>query len=109
MTQLSEKRKALRKRISPDRIISPEELAKRKAERTERHLRCRKIFERIRPELIGEHYNWFIAIEPDSEEYLIDPTLLGIVQKIKENYGDKDVMLTTFRLNESGSCGQIWY
>ncbi|MGL5061675.1 MAG: hypothetical protein ACRC62_17030 [Microcoleus sp.] len=107
MTQLSEKRKALRARISPDRIIPPEELARRKAERTKLRLRGKAIFERLRPELIGEHYNWFIAIEPDSEEYLIDPTLLGIVQKIKEYCGDKNVMLTTFRLNESGACGRI--
>lgn len=107
MTQLSEKRKALRARISPERITPPEELARREAERTELRLRGRKIFERIRPELIGEYYNWFIAIEPDSEEYLIDPKLLGIVQKIKENYGDKSVRLTMFRLNETGTCGNI--
>lgn len=107
MTQLSEKRKALRGRISPERITPPEELARRKAERTQLGLRCRKIFERIRPELIGEYYNWFIAIEPDSEEYLVDPKLLGIVQKIKEQYGNKSVMLTTFRLNETGTCGSI--
>lgn len=107
MTQLSEKRKALRSRISPDRMIPPEELARRKAERTKLRLRGRAIFERLRPELIGEHYNWFIAIEPDSEEYLIDPKLLGIVQKIKENYGDKSQMLTMFRLNETGTCGSI--
>jgi hypothetical protein len=107
MTQLSEKRKALRNRISPERIIPPEELVRREAEKTQLRLRGRKIFERIRPELIDEYYNWFIAIEPDSEEYLIDPKLLGIVQKIKEQYGDKNVMLTTFRLNETGTCGRI--
>lgn len=107
MTQLSSKRKALRDRISPERITPPEELARREAERTELRWRGQKIFERIRPELIGEYYNWFIAIDPDSEEYLIDPTLLGIVKKIKEQYGDQSVMLTTFRLNETGTCGRI--
>ena len=107
MTQLSEKRKALRARISPKQTIPPEELARREAERTELRLRGQAIFERIRPELIGEHYNWFIAIDPDSEEYLIDPKLLGIVKKIKEQYGDKSVMLTTFCLNETGTCGSI--
>ncbi|MEG4347364.1 hypothetical protein QUB70_29390 [Microcoleus sp. A003_D6] len=107
MTQLSEKRKALRGRISPERITPPEELARRKAEKTKLRLRGQAIFERIRPELIDEYYNWFIAIEPDSEEYLLDPTLLGIVQKIKEQYGDKNVMLATFRLNETGTCGRI--
>ncbi len=107
MTQLSEKRKALRGRISPERITPPEELARRKAERTKLRLRGRAIFERIRPELISEYYNWFIAIEPDSEKYLVDPKLLGIVKKIKEQYGDKSMMLTMFRLNETGTCGSI--
>ncbi len=107
MTQLSEKRKALRGRISPELTIPPEELARREAERTKLRLRGRAIFERIRPELIGEYYNWFIAIEPDSEEYLIDPKLLGIAKKIKEQYGDQKVMLTMFRLNEKGTCGSI--
>ncbi len=107
MTQLSEKRKALRGRISPERTIPPEELARRAAERTKLRLRGRAIFERIRPELIGEYYNWFIAIEPDSEKYLVDPKLLGIVKKIKEQYGDKSMMLTMFRLNETGTCGSI--
>ena len=94
MTQLSEKRKALRGRISPERTTPPEELARRAAERTKLGLRCRKIFERIRPELIGEYYNWYIAIEPDSEEYLIDRKFLGIIQKVKEQYTDPDVRLT---------------
>lgn len=107
MTQLSEKRKALRARISPKPTIPPEELARRAAERTELRLRGQAIFERIRPQLIGEYYNWFIAIDPDSEEYLIDPKLLGIVQKMKEQYGDKITMLRMFRLNETGNCGSI--
>jgi len=107
MTQLSEKRKALRGRISPERTTPPEELARRAAERTKLGLRCRKIFERIRPELIGEYYNWYIAIEPDSEEYLIDRKFLGIIQKVKEQYTDPDVRLTIFCLNERGTCGRI--
>ncbi|MBE9185914.1 hypothetical protein IQ270_14760 [Microcoleus sp. LEGE 07076] len=107
MTQLSEKRKALRGRISPEQTIPPEELARRKAEKTKLRLRGRAIFERISPELIGEHYNWFIAIEPDSEEYLVDPKLLGICQKIKKQYGGQNAMLKMFRLNETGTCGSI--
>lgn len=107
MTELSEKPKPRRGRIFPERTIPPEELARRKAERTKLGLRCRAIFERLRPELIEKYYNWFIAIEPDSGEYLIDPDFLGIIQKVQAQYGDKDVMLTTFRLNETGVCGRI--
>lgn len=107
MAELSEKPKPRRGRIFPERNIPPEELARRKVERTKIGLRCREIFQRLRPELIEKYYNWFIAIEPDSGEYLIDPEFLGIIQKIKTQYGDKDVMLTTFRLNETGACGRI--
>ena len=107
MTPLSSKRKALRGRIFPDQTIPPEELARRKAERTKLGLRCREIFERLRPELIGEYYNWFIAIEPDSGEYLIDRKFLGIIEKVKEQYSDGDMRLTIFCLNERGTCGRI--
>jgi hypothetical protein len=107
MTHRSEKQKPQRVRIFPERTIRPEEIARRKAERTKLGLRCREIFERIRPQLIEKHYNWFIAIEPDTGEYLIDPKFLGILEKIRERYGDTDAMLTTFRLNERGTCGRI--
>ena len=107
MTPLSSKRKALRGRIFPEQTIPPEELARRKAERTKLGLRCREIFERLRPELIEEYYNWFIAIEPDSGEYLIDRKFLGIIEKVKEQYSGGDVRLTIFCLNERGSCGRI--
>ena len=38
---------------------------------------------------------------------MVESRLVRESNKIKENYGDKDVMLTTFRLNESGACGRI--
>ncbi|MCP2729762.1 hypothetical protein [Limnofasciculus baicalensis] len=107
MANLSERRKQRRGRIFPEGTIPPGELAKRQTERTKIGQRCREIFELIRPELIEKYYNWFIAIEPDSGEYLVDPKLLGIIQKIRDRYGDKEVMLTTFRLNETGACGKI--
>jgi hypothetical protein len=107
MPELSEKPKPRRGRIFPERTIPPEELARRKAERTKLGLRCREIFERLRPELIEKYYNWFIAIEPDSGEYLLDPKLMELIDKVQKKYGDTDAMLTTFRLNETGNCGRI--
>ncbi len=53
------------------------------------------------------YYNWFIAIEPESGEYLIDPKLMKLIERVQEKYGDKNVKLTAFRLNETGSCGRI--
>lgn len=107
MTHLSEKRQVRRGRILRENTIPPEELARRKAERTQLGLRCRAIFERLRPQLIDEYYNYFIAIEPDSEEYLIAPQLQGLIEKIREIYGDRDIKMTAFRLNERGTCGLI--
>jgi len=107
MTQASEKRSLRRGRIFPERTIPPEELARRKAERAKLGSRCRQIFERVSPKLLETHYNWFIAIEPESEEYLIDPKLEDLLEKVQERYSHTRLRLTIFRLNETRTCGQI--
>jgi len=107
MVELSKKQKPRRGRILREPTVSSAELARPKAERTKLGLRCQEIFERIRPELIEKYYNWFIAIEPDSEEYLIDSKLMTLIQKVQEQYRNTDAMLTTFRINETGTCGRI--
>ncbi|MFB8791461.1 MAG: hypothetical protein U7123_22140 [Potamolinea sp.] len=72
MTNSTPKRTVRRGRIFPELTLSPEELAKRKAENEAFFQRCQVIFERVRPDWIEEHYGWFIAIEPDSGDYFID-------------------------------------
>lgn len=70
--------------------------------------RCQIVFDRVYPQLIENHYNWHIAIDPDTEQYLIAPTLMGITAKIKDIYGEQStVKLTIFRLNETGTCGRL--
>ena len=108
MTQLSDFHQPARGRIFPKSNIPPEELARRRAKRVEIGERCRAIFDRVRPELIDQYYNWFIAIEPESGHYLIDKKLDILLQKVRGCYPNKDVKWTTFRLNETGACGQIW-
>ena len=93
-----------RRRV-PRRPLPVEEVARRKAEGEEIRARCEVVFEKLRPQLIEEHYNWFIAVDPDSEEYLIDPSFEGIFEKVKEStLCGKG---TIFRLNETGTCGYI--
>ena len=53
--------------------LAPEEIARLEAEDEEFGKRCEEIFNRVYPELVKEHYNWFILIEPDSGNYFIDP------------------------------------
>ena len=105
MIQVSQPR---RSRILPPSIIAPEELNRRREQRHALAMRCRAVFERLHPQLLETHYNWFIAIDPDSEDYLIDQNLQGLTQQIEHTYGNTDVKLTIFRLNETGSCGRLW-
>ncbi|BCL35292.1 hypothetical protein [Nostoc sp. MS1] len=105
MTQVSQPR---RSRILPASAITPEELNRRQEQSNTLAIRCRVIFDRLREQLIEKHYNWFIAIDPDSENYLIDQTLIGLSQKIRHSYSDTHMKLTIFRLNDTGTCGRLW-
>ncbi|MDZ8104073.1 MAG: hypothetical protein RM338_00390 [Nostoc sp. DedQUE12a] len=88
--------------------LAPEEVRNRQKQRDNLAMQCRAIFERLRPTLIETHYNWHIAIDPETEQYFIDPTLLGIMQKIHEAYGNiNKVKVTIFRLNDTGTCGRL--
>ncbi|MBW4511652.1 MAG: hypothetical protein KME64_34890 [Scytonematopsis contorta HA4267-MV1] len=92
----------------PRKPIPQEELAQRQKLRDELAARCRIIFERVRPSLIETHHNWYIAIDPDTEEYIIDPTFDEITKKVVNAYGySNEPKLTMFRLNNTGSCGKI--
>ena len=105
MTQSTSSRPRRRGRLFPEFTLPPEELARRKAEKDERCQRSQAIFEQVCPQLIDDHYNWFIIIEPNSGDYLIDPDEEVAAQKIRQKYPSG--WLVTFRLNETGACGLI--
>ncbi len=105
MTESTAKQPARRGRIFPERTLSPEELARRKAEDEACYRRCRAIFERVRPDLIEEHYGWYIAVEPDSGDYLIDADIMQAHKKALEKYPNNRHCV--FCLNETGTTGRI--
>jgi len=105
MTESTAKQPARRGRIFPERTLPPEELARRKAEDEVFYRRCRAIFERVRPDLIQEHYGWYIAVEPDSGDYLIDVDKMQAHKKALEKYPNIDHCV--FCLNETGTTGTI--
>lgn len=105
MSQSTSKKIEHRGRIFPELSLPPEELARRKAEQEERFVRCKAIFERVRPELIEEHYGWYMAIEPVSEDYCIDADQEVARQKARQKY--PDIVTCMFCLNETGACGRI--
>jgi hypothetical protein len=105
MTQTTSRRDRGRGRLFPEFTIAPEELARRKAEGDERCQRSQGIFEQVRPQLIEDHYNWFMIIEPNSGDYFIDPDEEVAAGKARQKYPSG--WLVTFRLNETGACGLI--
>ena len=94
-----------RGRIFPEIQWTPEQKAQRAAASEAFYQRCYPIFDRVKPELIAAHYNWFIAIEPDNEEYFIDLDLEVASLQCRAKYPGK--LHYTFRINESGACGSI--
>lgn len=115
MSESTQKHQLRRGRIFPELCPTPEAMAKRQSnyalihsQRQELGKRCRQIFEQICPQLMVTHYNWFIAIEPETGNYLLAPEFEGLMQKIKSDYpSNGKVRLTAFRLNEKGYCGLI--
>jgi len=108
MTESNQKGQVRRGRIFPDRQSSPESRARRIAQREKLGKHCRQIFEHIRPQLMSTHYNWFIAIDAETGNYLLDEKFDGLMQKVKLHYpSNGTVRLTAFRLNEDGYCGLI--
>lgn len=53
-------------RIFPEIQWSEEKKAQWKAEKAAFRERCQVIFARLQPELIKTHYNWYMAVEPES-------------------------------------------
>ncbi|MHC5934988.1 hypothetical protein [Nostoc sp.] len=105
MTESTAKQPARRGRIFPEHTLPPEELARRKAEDEAFYQRCRTIFERVRPDFIQEHYGSYIAVEPDSADYLIDVDKMQAHKKALEKYPNTDHCV--FCLNETGTTGTI--
>lgn len=92
--------------LFPDRPrLSQEEIEKRMAADDAFGKRCREIFDRVSPELIEDHYDWAIMIEPDSGDYFIAQDPKVAFQKARDKHPTADIL--EMRLNETGTCGRI--
>jgi hypothetical protein len=47
-----------------------------------------EVFERVRPGLIKDYYNWFIVIEPNSKDYFLNQDELTAIHQAKEEHSD---------------------
>jgi hypothetical protein len=105
MTQLSSQKQVKWGRVFPEKQLSSEEKARRKVEDKIFYKVCRQVFDRVQPELIKDHYDWFIIIEPDSGDYFIDPDKDIAQTKSEAKHSDKKCLI--MRINETGACGRI--
>ena len=94
-----------RGRIFPDIQWSDEKRATWKAEKAAFHQRSKVIFDQVQPELIKTHYNWYMAVEPDSGDYFIDRDVEVATQMARQKH--PNVIPFVFRINETGTSGTI--
>jgi hypothetical protein len=105
MTETKPIRTVRRGRIFPEIQWTEEQFAEWEAEREAFYQRCKPIFDKVKAQLIETHYNWYVAVEPDSGEYFIDKDLEAAWHKCNEKYPGK--IHHTFRINKTGACGTI--
>ncbi len=84
---------------------SEEKKAQWRAERAAFYQRCKPIFDRLKPELIKTHYNWYMAVEPDSGDYFIDKDDMVATKMCRQKHPNAIPFL--FRINHTGACGTI--
>ncbi len=105
MTETKPTRTVRRGRIFPEIQWSEEKKVQWKAEQEAFHKRCKVVFDRVQPALIKTHYNWYIAVEPDSGEYFLDRDIELATQMARHKHPNAIPFL--FRINETGACGTI--
>ncbi|WP_353929026.1 hypothetical protein WJM97_11875 [Okeanomitos corallinicola TIOX110] len=69
------------------------------------HQRCRVIFERLQPELIKNHYNWFMAVDSETGDYFIDQNEEVVTQMCLQKHPNAIPFI--FVINETGVAGKI--
>ncbi|CCQ56281.1 hypothetical protein [Crocosphaera watsonii] len=87
--------------------ISSDELEQRKQEQDRLGKRCRQILDEIKSELREKYDHWFIAINPETKHYLLNPKLNDLLTQVRQEYPDGELKLTIFRLSDTETCGQI--
>lgn len=86
-------------------FISPEIKAEENAKSEQRYQKAKAIFNQLLPNLIEQYYNWYLVINPDTEEYFIEQEYLQVFTRLRQQ-PEKGKMVI-FCLNETAICGQI--
>ncbi|MBC7881519.1 MAG: hypothetical protein H7Y37_09310 [Anaerolineae bacterium] len=101
MTQ-NPSRAAIRGRIFPEVNWSNAENTARAEANRQSYVLCYPIFEKLRPKLIEDHDDWFVAVHPHSTDYSFDIDGLACAKHALQIFPDANFHM--FRLNETGAC-----
>lgn len=105
MTETKPTRTIRRGRLFPEIQWTEEQKAQWRAEKETFRQRCQVIFDQVQPELIETHYNWYLAVEPESGDYFIDRDELVVANMAHQKHPSSK--LHVFRINKTGVCGTI--
>jgi hypothetical protein len=94
-----------RGRVFPEIQWTEEQKAQHRARQQAFYERCWAIYEQLKPKLLDKYYGWYIAIEPDSGDYFIDPDKEVASRIAREKY--PHVIHHIFGINETGVSGRI--
>ncbi|MCT7977589.1 hypothetical protein [Laspinema olomoucense] len=90
--------------LFPKHPINTQDPSKLAEERTQFDAKCQAIFEKLKPALIQDYYNWFMVIEPESEDYFIDADEIEAERKAREKHPEAACLILC--INETGVCGR---
>jgi hypothetical protein len=105
MTETKPNHIVRRGRLFPEIEWTEEQKIQWKNTLKEHYQRCKIIFDRVQPELLKTHYNWFIAVEVDSGDYFIDQDEERVTQMCIQKHPNAIPFI--FALNETGVAGRI--
>ena len=105
MTETEPTARVRRGRLFPKIQWTEEQKAQLISELAAIRRRCQEIFDRVQRSLIKTHYNWFMAIEPDSGDYFIARDEEVATKMCHQKY--PNAIPYIFVLNETGVAGRI--
>ncbi len=105
MTETKPTARVHRGRIFPEIQWTEEQKVQWRSELEATYQRCKVIFDRIQPELIKTHHNWFLAVEPDSGDYFINQDEELVTQMCLQKHPNAIPFI--FVINETGVAGRI--
>lgn len=87
------------------RHLSSQTEIKQDSESEIRYQKALIIFNQLYPQLINRCFNWYLAINSDTNEYFLEQEYLKLFERLRQQ--PQKGKMVIFRVNETGICGRI--